>query len=314
MRGALISSAKWGSFLYLVSLLPPLVSVRKRRGRHFRAPTVAERIGYSSGDRVLIINCDDLGCSQSANRAIEKALRDGIGTSASLMVPCPWARHAARACRDLDIGIHLTLTSEYSAYRWRSLTGGSSLHDRDGYLPATVHEVWSSAELEDVDRECRAQIDRALEWGVDVTHLDSHMDVMQVDRHFFEVYVRLGRDYRLPLRLRRPRLQWPFGAISRKTLDRAGILTTDAFISPEWGDPVRVELQNCARKLSRGVTEFMAHPVEDTTELHAYDTEFADVRADDARTLIDSEVAALLRSNNVRLTGYRPLREAMRAL
>src|SRR5580700_729804 len=108
--------------------------------------SLAEKLGHGPDARVLIVNCDDLGSSHAANTAIEAAMAAGIATSATLMVPCPWAREAARMFQGADVGVHLTLTAEYPGYRWRSLTGGASLHDADGFLPATAGEVFANAD------------------------------------------------------------------------------------------------------------------------------------------------------------------------
>src|SRR5678815_3346523 len=132
--------------------------------------SVAETLGYAADDRILIVNCDDMGSSHGCNVAASRSMREGWATSATLMVPCPWAREAVERFSDLDVGVHLTLTAEYPGYRWRALTGAKSLHDAEGFMPATIREVWQNAKLEDVERECRAQIDQALAWGVDVTH------------------------------------------------------------------------------------------------------------------------------------------------
>ena len=90
---------------------------------------------------------------------------EGVATSATLMVPCPYAREAAEMFAGMDIGVHLTLTSEYPGYRWGSLTGRASLHDDDGYFPRTTAAAIKRMEAQDVRAECRAQIDRALGWG-----------------------------------------------------------------------------------------------------------------------------------------------------
>src|SRR5438552_4611590 len=100
--------------------------------------SLAERLGYRADDRLLIINCDDLGVSHAANVATFDAMANGVATSATLMVPCPWAREAAEMFAGLAIGVHLTLTSEYPNYRWGSLTGRASLHDDDGYFARTT--------------------------------------------------------------------------------------------------------------------------------------------------------------------------------
>ena len=116
-------------------------------------PTLAERLGYAADARLLIVNCDDLGSSHAANVGSYEALRDGLATSASLMVPCPWAREAAARYRGEDVGVHLTLNAEYDLYRWGPITQAPSLHDGDGGFPRTVEDLWDHADLDEVRRE-----------------------------------------------------------------------------------------------------------------------------------------------------------------
>ncbi len=97
--------------------------------------TLAARLGHSANSRLLIVNCDDLGSSHSANVATFRSIIYGVATSATIMVPCPWAREAAYMLKDFSVGVHLTLTSEYRGYRWRGLTNGASLRDKDGFFP-----------------------------------------------------------------------------------------------------------------------------------------------------------------------------------
>ncbi len=134
--------------------------------------SLAERLGHAPDDRLLIINCDDLGSCHAANVGVYEALRDGIATSATLMVPCPWAREAASRYRGEDVGVHLTLNAEHERYRWGPITHAPSLLDGDGGFPRTVSDVWDHADLDEVRRELRAQIERAILWGFDVSHLD----------------------------------------------------------------------------------------------------------------------------------------------
>ena len=165
------------------------------------AVSLAERLGYAPDAKLLIVNCDDLGSSRSANVAVYEALRDGVATSSTLMVPCPWARDAAAMYRGEDVGVHLTLNSEWDTYRWGPITHSPSLLDGDGGFPRTVADVWDHADLDEVRKECRAQLDRAIYWGFDVSHLDSHMGTMQLRPEFFDVYLELAVDFRLPLRM-----------------------------------------------------------------------------------------------------------------
>ena len=91
--------------------------------------TLAERLGYSADDRLLIINCDDLGMCHSANEGVYDSVRNGLATSATLMVPCPWAREAASHYRGEDVGVHLTLNAEWELYRWGPITVAPALLD-----------------------------------------------------------------------------------------------------------------------------------------------------------------------------------------
>src|SRR5919112_2649771 len=163
--------------------------------------TLAERLGHPADARLLIVTCDGLGCSHAANVGIYEALRDGVATSASLMVPCPWAREAAARYRGEDVGVHLTLNAEHERYRWGPITHGPSLLDGDGGFPRTVSDVWDHADLEEVRRELRAQVERAILWGFDVSHLDDHMGVLQQRPEFFDVLLDLAVEFQLPVRL-----------------------------------------------------------------------------------------------------------------
>jgi chitin disaccharide deacetylase len=125
-------------------------------------PSLAERLGYGPEDRLLVVNCDDLGSSHSANVATFRSLAYGVATSASLMVPCPWAPEAARMLKGFPIGVHLTLTCEFRGYRWRGLTYGASLHDAEGFFPTTAEVALQRADAAEARAECRAQLETAL--------------------------------------------------------------------------------------------------------------------------------------------------------
>jgi predicted glycoside hydrolase/deacetylase ChbG (UPF0249 family) len=148
------------------------------------AETTQERLGYSASARLLVIHADDFGETHSVNRAISEALERGWVTSASIMVPCPWFPEVVRFAREhpeMDLGVHLTLTSEWQDLRWglvASKDKGSSLLDADGYLPLATAEVTRNAEPAEVEVELRAQIERAQKMGIRVTHLDSHMGAL----------------------------------------------------------------------------------------------------------------------------------------
>lgn len=270
-------------------------------------PDLVQRLGFHCEDWLLIVNCDDVGSSHSANVAAFRAMTYGIATSASLMVPCPWAAEAARMFEGLPVGVHLTLTSEHPGYRWRSLTGAASLRDTGGFLPATTALAVAQQDSADVRAECRAQIEAALAWGVDVTHLDTHMDVLHANSALFAIYLDLAKQFAVPIRLP---LQAAFPA--RELAAARGVLSVDHLIYT-WPRPTRDVMFEACPNLPRGVTELFAHPVLDGEELRGYDHHHADIRVHDAATLTDPSMAVLLDRYGVQRISYRELRAAQRA-
>ncbi|MGH8996814.1 MAG: polysaccharide deacetylase family protein [Acidimicrobiales bacterium] len=275
-------------------------------------PSLAERLGYGADDRLLILNCDDLGFCHSANEGVYESLRRGIGTSASLMVPCPWAPGAARCYDGEDVGVHLTLTSEWEPYRWGPLTASPSLVDEQRRLPRTSEAVWGRAAIDDVRRELRAQVDQALAWGIDVTHLDAHMGTVQVRPEFFSVYLELAAAYRLPMRLSGAESEAILGFPFRGPAAEKGVTFTDHFIHAP-GVASRSILIELLPKLRPGVTEAYLHPAVDSPELRAAAPDW-ERRVDDHRLLVhDDEVQKLLDAHGIQLIGFRALRECMRS-
>ncbi len=277
------------------------------------AKPLVERLGYAPDARLVILNCDDLGSSHAANLAALEAMEQGVATSATLMVPCPWALEAVRLFEGKDVGVHLTLTAEYPNYRWRSLTGAASLHDEEGFLPRTAGEVWAKARLEDIAAECRAQIDQALAWGVDVTHLDSHMGVNQTEPRCYELYLQLASEYRLPLRMAGKGAEDALGFPIRAPAQARGIVHPDDFLF-RWKNPTTELLKKRVPAMAPGsVTEFLIHPVLDGPELRGYDLDAAQVRVDDHACAMDPDIAALFEAEKIERISFRPLRDLQRA-
>ena len=169
--------------------------------------TVAERLGYPANSRLLVIHADDFGMMHTVNHAIEDALENHWVTSASIMVPCPWFPEVARWAKahpDADLGIHLTMNADWTSYRWGPVSAqpmNSSLRDPDGYLPLLAEYVDQHAKMEDVETELHAQVDKAQAAGIKLSHLDSHMGTLFSTPQLFGVYLKLGKDYHLPLLL-----------------------------------------------------------------------------------------------------------------
>jgi predicted glycoside hydrolase/deacetylase ChbG (UPF0249 family) len=268
-------------------------------------------LGYRADEKLVIVNCDDLGSSHAANLAIYDGMANGFATSATLMVPCPWAHEAAKMFRKHDVGVHLTLTAEYPGYRWRALTAAKSLHDGDGFLPLTAEEVWAKADLRDVEAECRAQIEQALQWGVDVTHLDAHMGTMQLRAPFYEIYLKLAVEYRLPLRMAAASKEAQHGFAYRRMASDAGTLFNDHFVL-QWGQQTRKVLADVVPKLRAGVTEICMHPVQDGPELQGYDKTQAHIRTHDYGCVMDLQLRKTIEDAGGKFISFRALRDVMR--
>src|SRR5262245_47627457 len=185
-----------------VSFLLSAVAVQAGESR-----SLAERLGYKSTDKLLIVNGDDVGMCHSANLATIEALEKGLMRSATIMVPCPWFPEIAAYAKknpEKDFGIHLCHTSEWIRYRWGPVAERSQvpgLLDPDGYLWRDGPEVYQHSKPEEALIEGRAQIKRALTAGVDVTHLDSHMGTLQFDPRYVAIYLQLAVEFDLPLRM-----------------------------------------------------------------------------------------------------------------
>ncbi len=274
--------------------------------------SLVERLGHDPGAKLLVVNCDDLGSSHSANVGVYECLRSGWATSATLMVPAPWGREAAARYRGEDVGVHLTLNAEYDLYRWGPITHAPSLLDGDGGFPRTVEDVWDHADLDEVRRECRAQVERAIYWGFDVSHLDSHMGTLQLRPEFFDVYLELAVDFRLPLRLSGASSERLIGFPFRRLAAEEGVVFPDHLVVVP-GVGSRRSLERVLFDLKPGVTEIYLHPARDTSELRALAPDWAG-RVDDHDLLMnDRTLPALAERASVTLVGYRELRDLMRS-
>jgi predicted glycoside hydrolase/deacetylase ChbG (UPF0249 family) len=274
--------------------------------------TLAERLGYAPDTKLLIVTCDDLGLTHASNVATYEALRHGMATSASLMVPCPWARAAAGGYRGEDVGVHLTLNAELDIYRWGPITHSPSLLDGDGGFPRTVEDAWDHADLEEVRRECRAQIERAIVWGFDVSHLDSHLGALQPRADFFDVYLELAVDFGLPLRLGGSREERTAGFPFRHLAAEEGVVFPDHVVECPPGAGWRIE--RAVFELAPGVTELSLHPAIDTDELRAASGGDWAGRVEDYAALCrDPALRDFVERAGAVLIGWRALRDLQRA-
>ena len=252
------------------------VTATQPRSDPWQERTVQERLGYPASARLLIIHADDLGMAHSVNRATFEALEQRLITSASILVPCPWfpdVAQWARAHPEADLGIHLALNSEWSGYRWGPVSSANevpSLLDAQGYLPLTEAMVVKRARLPEVERELRAQIDRAMSAGIRVSHLDSHMATLFRSRELFEVYRRVGESYGLPVLIESQgtrggtQASWQTGDGREAQIDRV-VSISPGVNAAGW----MAAYENLLAPLPPGVYQLIVHLAYDDEEMRA---------------------------------------------
>lgn len=235
--------------------------------------TIAERLGYSRDAKLLIVHADDLGMAHSVNVATIKALGTGLVNSGSIMVPCPWLSEIAAYARSnpqADLGLHLTLTSEWTNFRWGPVSSKdrvSSLLDKDGYFHLLETDAAAHADPKQVEIEIVAQIEKARALGIQPTHLDSHMGTLYQSKALFEVFLRVARSQKLPVRVARdwfPRADFLAETLNQNDVYIDRVLDIGPGVAPQdWARFYSDEL----KKLEPGVTEVVIHLAYDDAEM-----------------------------------------------
>lgn len=290
-------------FLLLASTLPLGAQTR----------TLAERLGYPANAKLLILHADDIGVAHSQDSATFAALDAGAVSSTSAMVPTPWITEVAAYAKthpDADIGLHLTLTSEWDTYKWGSVAPRDSvpsLYDSAGYLPNDVPPVVAHAKPQEVERELRAQIDRALALGIHPSHVDSHMGALFSTPELIATYVKVARSYHLPyLSVKND----PRSAPSDMMLDAVIVASPDV-PRDHWME----FYTNAVAQLKPGVSEIIVHLAHDDSEMRAvtvnHEPYGAAWRQRDFDVVTSAEFRKALQANHVTLIKWRDIQKAM---
>ncbi|MCY4272803.1 MAG: ChbG/HpnK family deacetylase [bacterium] len=270
-----------------------------------------ERLGLAPGGRGLIITCDSLGQSHAANAAVAECLGIGVATAASLMVPCPWARDAASRFARTPVGVELTLNAEFDNYRWGPITQAPSLLDGDGGFPRTPTDAWEHSDLEEVRRECRAQIERASQWGSELTHLSPHLDTLLMRPEFFDAYLDLAVEMGLPMRLGGDDQQRRAGFPFRRLAADAGVLSCDHQVRIRGRSPRRT-LEDAVENMAPGVTELVVSPAIDTPELRELDPGWLSRVEQYLLVAHDPSLRTAIERSGAQMLSYADLRDAQR--
>jgi predicted glycoside hydrolase/deacetylase ChbG (UPF0249 family) len=236
------------------------------------AGTVQQRLGYPASARLLILHADDYGMDHSVNRATAEALERHWITSASILVPCPWfleAANFAKAHPEADLGIHQALNSEWAEFRWGPVLSKDkvpSLLDAQGYFPLDTPEVAARAKAEEAEAELRAQIDRARQFGINITHLDTHMNAEFESPALFALYRQMGSELHLPVLIARSGTEHavpPFAKSGDDVLIDRVIEMSPGVPDKDWASWYEQQLA----ELGPGVYEVILHLAYDDEEM-----------------------------------------------
>ncbi len=239
--------------------------------------SLAEKLGYRETDKLLIIHADDLGVAHSQNIASFLAMKTGPVNSASIMMPCPWVTEVAEFAQknpSADLGLHLTMTNEWKHMNWGPVASKDkvpSLINEFGFLYDNCLSFGQKAKVEEAEIELRAQIDQAIEMGIRPTHLDTHMGCLVFNSpELFEVYLKLGREYKIPVMVGRLFVQAASPAFKEKiTKDDIiieSILTANV---PDYESGMAAYYEKSLRNLSSGVNVLLIHLAFNNTEMQA---------------------------------------------
>ena len=290
---------------------------------------VLKKLGFSNDDRVIIIHTDDIGMCQASVDAFADLVDFGLISSGAVMVPCPWFLEAAKfavAHPEADLGAHMTLTSEWETYRWGPVSTRdpeTGLMDEQGFFHKRSEGVWANANPEAATHELEVQIQRALQAGMNLTHIDTHMGSV-AHPAIIPGYVQLAVKYGLPLMLPRMTAE-DFAA--RKDVDNQAAEMAVGLINTleEMGIPLvdglsGLELEVAAdrfeqakqalKALKPGITHFIIHPSKDTPELRHITTSW-DCRVADYETFMSEDTREFIKNEGIHVIGYRALKEIM---
>jgi predicted glycoside hydrolase/deacetylase ChbG (UPF0249 family) len=267
-------------------------------------------LGYPDDARLLIINADDFGRSHASNEATIRALKDGVVSSTTLMVPCPWALHAMQLLSDypdISFGVHLTVVCDVPHYRCGPLTSTDkvlSLVDESGffYMEDRLPQWLAQVRLSELETEFRAQIEAVLAAGLSPTHLDWHCLYNGGRADIFELTVKLAKEYGLAVRV--------FDRSTGQALQRQGLPTNDHDVLDSYQLAIVEKSAHYAqllRDLPSGLNEWALHPALGTPEMQAIEPESWQVRQTDFDFLTSHEARSIIKQEGIVLLSYKPL-------
>jgi len=290
--------------------------------------TWAQRLGYPADKKVLILHADDSGMCPEANAALFQYMKEDRIQSSSVMMPCSYAEEAMAWYAehpDKDIGLHLTLTSEWKTYRWSPVAGKSvpTLMDADGFMWRDVVSVVQHGDPAEVETEIRAQIEKAIALGVQPSHMDTHMGTMYGSLEFTKIYLQLAEEYEIPAMV----IEFISEIVTK--FRRQGYPITDALISfmsdyslPKlddfWAVPngnsyedKKDKFKQMVQSFPPGIHEIIFHPSIESDNLKTITNSWQQ-RVWEAQMFSDPEIKVFFESEGVVFTNWKEMMERWR--
>jgi chitin disaccharide deacetylase len=301
--------------LLLLILVPAGLSGQQQKN-------TAELLGYPADAKLLILHADDLGLSHSTNMAVIKAFENNAISSASVMVPCPWFPEIAAYIKDhpgLDVGIHFTLNAEWKFYKWGGVSPSSeipSLIAGDGYFNSSLQPLIFGANPEQVEKELRAQIVKAIANGIKPTHIDSHMGSIFFSPALIRVALKVAKEYRIPLFIPMNEAKKSAPFLIKEipsdliTIDNFQMLPGEA-VKGDW----KTMYTDFIKAVTPGLNEIVVHLSYDNEEMQGIAQGHEDYgsawRQKDFDMVMSDSFKKLLSDNHIQLVTWRQVQKAM---
>jgi len=287
--------------------------------------TWAQKLGWGPNDKVLMIHADDVGMCRETVLGATDAYENGVVSCMSIMMECPWVGLIADYLKqhpNTDAGLHLALNSEWDFYRFGPVAGKSavpSLADQWGCLWDSVEQVKKNATADEVEIEIRAQIARALAFGIKPTHIDTHMGALYCRPDIAMRYIKVGIEMGLPvmavdlpkeqLEQEAPGLGDTFKQIIQTVWD-SGLPVIDRLVPADYGmapENKKADYIRLLRELPPGVNELIVHCAKDSDNFRAI-TGAAPRWIADGQVMLDPEIKQVIKDEGIILTGWRELK------
>ncbi|MDA8102597.1 MAG: ChbG/HpnK family deacetylase [Nitrospiraceae bacterium] len=277
------------------------------------------KLGHPEDAKLCIISCDSLGFSHSHNIAAFEAMSNGIATTARLIANGPWSREVSSLYHGEDIGVGLVFTSDHEIFRMAPLTQSPTLVDGAGELPGTLEEFWEHADTAEVRRECRAQVERAVFYGFDPSHLASEAQALTLRPEFFDVLIDVALEFGLPVRV-------PVGDDPATAVFPAAELAADAGVVSPGGQICSFDsgptsqfvderaFDQTLASLPPGVSEISFRPAAASEELGALYPQGWERFARAHLFLTSTLAREMLADHKITTIGYRELKQVQSAL